>query len=126
MDPKAENVIHNVGAIAETTSIFYNSISGRVPKDVALALTQHFMDLSMSRKPTPNAAVILQALRAAEAYRHRQEKQSQTPEQSQTQTPQSADPASQTEPQAQAAAETSQPSAPAPQEPQPELPPESV
>lgn len=110
MDPKAENVIHNVGAIAETTSIFYNSIVGRVPKDVALALTEHFMDLSMSRKPAPNAAVILQALRAAEALG----RQKKGPEQAQTQGQPQA-PTSQTEPQA----STETPQAPAPQEPQP-------
>ncbi len=80
MDPNAENVIQNVGAIAETASIFYNSISGRVPKDVALVLTQHFMELSMARKPSPNLAAILAAVQAAEA-RRRAEQQKQPQEQ---------------------------------------------
>lgn len=70
MDQKAENVVQNVGAIAETTSIFYNSISGRVPKDVALVLTQHFMDLTIARRPAgPNLAAIVAAVQAAEAQR---------------------------------------------------------
>ncbi len=50
MDKKAENVIQNVGAIAETTSIFYNTLSRQVPKDVALVLSQHFMDLLINQR----------------------------------------------------------------------------
>ena len=49
MDQKAENVVQNVGAMAEVTSVFYNSIIKQVPKDVALVLTQHFMDITIAR-----------------------------------------------------------------------------
>lgn len=71
MEPKAENVVQNIGAIAETISIFYNSIVRQVPKDVALALTEHFMDITISRQPvaklSPEARAV--ALAAAEAQR---------------------------------------------------------
>lgn len=70
MEPKAENVVQNIGAIAETISVFYNSIARQVPKDVALVLTQHFMDLTISRQPagpSPEARAV--ALAAAEAHR---------------------------------------------------------
>lgn len=75
MDNKAENIVQNVGAIAETVSVFYNSIVKQVPKDVALVLTQHFMDLTINRRPV-NAAVIngnvaaaIAAVQAQEAKR---------------------------------------------------------
>lgn len=32
MDRKTENVVQNVGAMAEVTSVFYNSIIKQVPK----------------------------------------------------------------------------------------------
>lgn len=70
MEPKAENVVQNVGAIAEAISVFYNSIIRQVPKDVALTLTKHFMDLTIARRPittSPEARAI--ALAAAEAQK---------------------------------------------------------
>lgn len=81
MDKKAENIVQNIGAIAETVSVFYNSISKQVPKDVALVLTQHFMDLTINR-PTVNAAVlrgsVATALAAAQdAQRRAMEKKKQ-------------------------------------------------
>ena len=70
MEPKAENVVQNIGAIAETISVFYNSIARQVPKDVALVLTQHFMDITISRQPAvPSPEVRAVALAAAEAHR---------------------------------------------------------
>ena len=57
MESKAENIVQNIGAIAETVSVFYNSIAKQVPKDVALVLTQHFMDLTINRRPV-NAAIV--------------------------------------------------------------------
>lgn len=70
MDPKAENVIQNVGAIAEAVSVFYNSMIRQVPKDVALVLTRHFMDLTIQRRDRISAldAKAL-AIAAAEARR---------------------------------------------------------
>ena len=77
MDKRAENVVQGVGALAETTSIFYNTIIKQVPKDVALILTQHFMDISVVRRPMGRQAAAAQAnqtLRAAqEIERRRQE-----------------------------------------------------
>lgn len=71
MEPKAENVVQNIGAMAETISVFYNSMARQVPKDVALALTEHFMDITISRQPagklSPEARAV--ALAAAEAQR---------------------------------------------------------
>ena len=69
MEHKAENVVQNIGAMAETISIFYNSMARQVPKDVALVLTQHFMDITITRQsgPTPEARAV--ALAAAEAHR---------------------------------------------------------
>lgn len=71
MESKAENLVQNIGAVAETISIFYNSIARQVPKDVALALTEHFMDITISRQPaaklSPEARAV--ALAAAEAQR---------------------------------------------------------
>ncbi len=55
MDQKAENVVQNVGAMAEVTSVFYNSIIKQVPKDVALVLTQHFMDITIARSTSISA-----------------------------------------------------------------------
>ena len=46
MDSKTDNVVKNIGALAEATSVFYNAISKRVPRDVALAL--RFMDDHLS------------------------------------------------------------------------------
>ena len=70
MDQKAENVVQNVGAMAEVTSVFYNSIIKQVPKDVALVLTQHFMDITIARPVNVNlsaAAAAAKGLGAAEA-----------------------------------------------------------
>lgn len=59
MEDKAKNVIQNVGAMAEITSVFYNSISRQVPKDVALILTQHFMDIAMTRPMNADMAAVV-------------------------------------------------------------------
>ena len=76
MESKAENVVKNIGAIAEATSIFYNTIVKQVPKDVALVLTRHFMDVTIARRNlTP--AQIAQAAAAAEARRRELEKRQQ-------------------------------------------------
>lgn len=83
MESKAEHIVQNIGAIAETVSVFYNSISKQVPKDVALVLTQHFMDLTINRRPV-NAAVVngnvaaaIAAVQAAEAKRKAMERKKQ-------------------------------------------------
>lgn len=98
MEKSAENVVQNVGAIAETVSIFYNSIVRQVPKDVALVLTQHFMDLTIARKPVPGnvAAAAVAAAQAAEARRRALEQQKQT--QQAQQTPQETQPVQQDKP----------------------------
>ncbi len=72
MEHNADNIVQNVGAIAETVSIFYNSIARQVPKDVALVLTRHFMDLTINRRPV-NAAVINGNVAAAVAVVQAQE-----------------------------------------------------
>lgn len=82
MDQKAENVVQNVGAMAEVTSVFYNSIIKQVPKDVALVLTQHFMDITIARPVNVNlsaaaAAKAMEAQRRAMEQRKRQEQQKQ-------------------------------------------------
>ena len=82
MDQKAENVVQNVGAMAEVTSVFYNSIIKQVPKDVALMLTQHFMDITIARPVNVNlsaaaAAKAMEAQRRAMEQRKRQEQQKQ-------------------------------------------------
>lgn len=93
MEGKAEHIVQNVGAIAETVSVFYNSIVKQVPKDVALVLTQHFMDLTINRRPV-NAAVIngnvaaaIAAVQAQEAKRKAMEKQKQAEAQRQPEPP---------------------------------------
>lgn len=86
MDQKAENVVQNVGAMAEVTSVFYNSIIKQVPKDVALVLTQHFMDITIARPVNVNlsaaaaAAKAMEAQRRAMEQRKRQEQQKQQPD----------------------------------------------
>jgi hypothetical protein len=81
MEPKAENVVQNVGAIAETISVFYNSIARQVPKDVALELTKHFMDITVTRRTTKTldpralAAALAEAQKRAEAQRKKQSSQ---------------------------------------------------
>ena len=67
MDHKAENVVQNVGAMAEVTSVFYNSIVRQVPKDVALVLTQHFMDITIARPVNINLSASAAANAAAKA-----------------------------------------------------------
>ena len=100
MDKKTENIVQNVGAIAETVSIFYNSIVKQVPKDVALVLTQHFMDLTINRRPVNgsvingNVAAAIAAVQAQEAKRRameqkkRQEQQKNQETQEEKQEPQ--------------------------------------
>ena len=90
MESKAENVVQNIGAIAETVSIFYNSIVKQVPRDVAIILTQHFMDLTIARR-TVTPAQLAQAAALAEAKRKELEKkrrqnppETQAPEQEKT------------------------------------------
>lgn len=87
MDSKAENVVQNVGAMAEVTSVFYNSIIKQVPKDVALILTQHFMDITIARPVNVNLGTA--AAKAAEAQRLAQElkKRMRRPEPEQPQPP---------------------------------------
>lgn len=80
MDNKADNIVQNVGAIAETVSIFYNSIAKQVPKDVAIVLTRHFMDLTINRRPV-NAAVINGNVAAAIAAVQAQEQKRRAAEQ---------------------------------------------
>ena len=67
MDHKAENVVQNVGAMAEVTSVFYNSIVRQVPKDVALVLTQHFMDITIARPVNINLSASAATNAAAKA-----------------------------------------------------------
>ena len=64
MDRKTENVVQNVGAMAEVTSVFYNSIIKQVPKDVALVLTQHFMDITIARPVNVNLGAAAKAMEA--------------------------------------------------------------
>lgn len=88
MEKRAENLVQNIGAIAETTSVFYNSIVKQVPKDVALVLTQHFMDLTINngRRPVtvPASAVAAAAAeiqrRAMEQKKKQEETRKEEPE----------------------------------------------
>ena len=73
MDRKTENVVQNVGAMAEVTSVFYNSIIKQVPKDVALVLTQHFMDITIARPVNVNLGAAAAAAKAMEAQRRAME-----------------------------------------------------
>ena len=79
MDQKAENVVQNVGAMAEVTSVFYNSIITQVPKDVALVLTQHFMDITIARPVNVNLSAAAAAAKAIEAQRRAMEKRQNPP-----------------------------------------------
>lgn len=88
MDAKAENVVQNIGAIAESISIFYNSMARQVPKDVALVLTQHFMDLTIAKRGlSPEARMAIQTIatqaqrRAAEERKKRAEQAKSQPQQ---------------------------------------------
>ena len=74
MDRKTENVVQNVGAMAEVTSVFYNSIIKQVPKDVALVLTQHFMDITIARPVNVNLGAAAAAAKAMEAQRRAMER----------------------------------------------------
>ena len=75
MAKNAENVVQNIGAIAETTSIFYNAIAKQVPKDVALILTQHFMDISIARRPISAAQAAQNQRRLIDELRRQQDGQ---------------------------------------------------
>ena len=82
MDQKAENVVQNVGAMAEVTSVFYNSIIKQVPKDVALVLTQHFMDITIARPVNVNlsAAAAAKAIEAQRRAMERKRQEKETPQ----------------------------------------------
>ncbi len=91
MEKNAENLVQNVGAIAETVSVFYNSIVKQVSKDAALILTQHFMDITIAcRTATPaqlaQAAALAEAQRRA-AERRRQQEQKPPEEQEEPENP---------------------------------------
>lgn len=79
MDNKTEHLIQNVGALAETTSVFYNAISKQVPKDVALVLTQHFMTLTINNRRT--VAIPASAVAAAAELQKRVLEQKQKQQQ---------------------------------------------
>lgn len=79
MENKTENLIQNVGALAETTSVFYNAISKQVPRDVALVLTQHFMTLTIGGRRT--VAIPASAVAAAAELQKRVLEQKQKMEQ---------------------------------------------
>ena len=93
MERKAENVVQNIGAVAETVSIFYNSIVKQVPKDVALILTQHFMDLTIVHRPagSVNPAAIAAAIQAAEAQKRAKQQRSAQPKPSPKPSPEQPD-----------------------------------
>lgn len=76
MESRAENVVQNIGAIAETVSIFYNSVAKQVPRDVAIILTQHFMDITIARR-TVTPEQLAKAAALAEARRKELEKKKQ-------------------------------------------------
>ena len=78
MERKAEQVVQNIGAVAETISVFYNSIARQVPKEVAVELTKHFMSLTISRttvrtNPAMAAAAMEAQKRIMEQHRREQE-----------------------------------------------------
>lgn len=87
MDQKAENVVQNVGAMAEVTSVFYNSIIKQVPKDVALVLTQHFMDITIARPVNVNLSAAAAAAKAMEAQRRAMEQRKRQEQQKQPDAP---------------------------------------
>lgn len=102
MESKAESIVKNVGAIAETVSVFYNSISKQVPKDVALVLTQHFMDLTINRRPvgglvlSSNLASAIAAAQAKEAQRQPEKQpQEEKPEKPEPEKPEPTEPENQ-------------------------------
>lgn len=72
-------MVQNVGAMAEVTSVFYNSIIKQVPKDVALVLTQHFMDITIARPVNVNLSAAAAAAKAIEAQRRAMEKRQNPP-----------------------------------------------
>jgi Ni,Fe-hydrogenase III small subunit len=80
MESNAENVVQNIGAMAESISVFYNSLSRQVPKDVALVLTKHFMDLTIPRRTAPNPAAVQAAIAAALEAQKRAAQQKKPPE----------------------------------------------
>lgn len=43
MDNKADKIIQNIGAAAEATALFYNTLAKEVPSNVALELTKQYM-----------------------------------------------------------------------------------
>jgi hypothetical protein len=84
MESNAENVVQNIGAMAESISVFYNSLARQVPKDVALVLTKHFMDLTINRRSVPVPAELKAAIAAALEAQKRTAQQKKPPEQPQS------------------------------------------
>lgn len=81
-DPKPNNradaVIQNIGAAAEATALFYNTIVKQVPANVALELTKQYMAVVFQPNRTtqvriPNTVLQTAIQKAAEEARKKQE-----------------------------------------------------
>lgn len=99
MTDRAQHVVQNIGAIAETTSIFYNTIAKQVPKDVAIVLTQHFMDITIAKRPVNAvnpaaaraAAKAVAEFKAMEERRHAEEAKAEAEKREEAEQPKKTD-----------------------------------
>ena len=84
---RADNVIRNIGAAAEATALFYNTVAKQVPAEAALELTKQYMAVTFQpNRPTkvqiPQSVLqdaVKKALKEAEARRKEEEQKGQTP-----------------------------------------------
>lgn len=80
MDNKADKIIQNIGAAAEATALFYNTLAKQVPSNVALELTKQYMAVVFQpNRPTqiriPNTVIQSAIQKAAEEARRKMEQQ---------------------------------------------------
>lgn len=77
---KADNIIQNIGAAAEATALFYNTIAKQVPAAAALELTKQYMAVTFQPNRPTRVQIPTSVLQAAvqkaldEAKRKEQQK----------------------------------------------------
>lgn len=83
---RADNVIRNIGAAAEATALFYNTVAKQVPAEAALELTKQYMAVTFQpNRPTkvqiPQAVIQDAVKKALDAEARRKEEEKKRREQ---------------------------------------------
>lgn len=83
---RADNVIRNIGAAAEASALFYNTVAKQVPAEVAVELTKQYMAVTFQpNRPTkvqiPQAVIQDAVKKALDAEARRKEEERRRREQ---------------------------------------------